>query len=312
MKTISNLAGSKIINTEELKKVLRDNIHNSNDMLLISAFLTRSVLDLFEEADYQKDIRIYVRCRPADCIGGSCDLEVLKQLISKGINCYADYKLHAKLYIFDSKQAVIGSSNLTANGLGFSNFPNFELNYSCELSSDDLNKVNTYLKNCVQLSIDDIDKMQEELSNIDSTSTSEIPNEWSLVDLTPRKELFGLFIEDFPKCNPFELSNYSDEDVRHDKVMFGDNLSNSTQFEQSNVFRFIYQFLETQENKSASFGAITAHLHSHILDNFSPYRREVKIYLQNLIEYLSYFECNLIDIYKYRYRQVLIIIKRKQ
>src|SRR5699024_11163238 len=110
MKTISNLAGSKIINTEELKKVLRDNIHNSNDMLLISAFLTRSVLGLFEEADYQKDIRIYVRCRPADCISGSCDLEVLKQLISKGINCYADYKLHAKLYIFDSKQAVIGSS----------------------------------------------------------------------------------------------------------------------------------------------------------------------------------------------------------
>ena len=305
MKTISNLAGSKIINTEELKKVLRDNIHNSNDMLLISAFLTRSVLDLFEEADYQKDIRIYVRCRPADCIGGSCDLEVLKQLISKGINCYADYKLHAKLYIFDSKQAVIGSSNLTANGLGFSNFPNFELNYSCELSTNDLEKVYSYLKNCVQLSIDDIEKMQKELSNIDSTSTSEIPDEWSLVELKPQKELIGLFIEDFPKCNPFELSSYIDEDILHDKVMFGDNPSDSTQFEQSNVFRFIYQFLETQENKSASFGAITAHLHNHILDDFSPYRREVKIFLQNFIYYIVVFRLRNIEINRFKYRQTL-------
>lgn len=306
MKTNSSLASNKIISTEELKKVLRDNIHNSNDMLLISAFLTRSVLDLFEETDYKKDIRIYVRCRPADCISGSCDLEILKQLISKGVNCYADYKLHAKLYIFDSKQAVIGSSNLTANGLGFSNFPNFELNYSCVLSNDDLEKVNSSLKNCAQISIDDIDMMQKELSNIDSTSTSEIPDEWSLVDLKPQKELIGLFIEDFPKCNPFELSSYSDEDILHDKVMFGDNPLDSNQFEQSNVFRFIYQFLETQENKSASFGSITAHLHNHILDDFSPYRREIKGFLQNFISYLSYFEDVNIEVIRPNYSQILL------
>lgn len=307
MKNINYSHNNTLLDPTNLIKVLRSNIHNSDDILLISAFLTRSVLDLFEEADYQKDIRIYVRCRPADCIGGSCDLNVLKQLISKGVNCYADYKLHAKLYIFDSKQAVIGSSNLTANGLGFSNFPNFELNYSCELSTNDLEKVYSYLKSCVQLSIDDIDKMQKELSNIDSTSTSEIPDEWSLVDLTPQQELVGLFIEDFPKCNPFELSSYSDEDVLHDKVMFGDNPLDSNQFEQSNVFRFIYQFLETQENKSASFGAITAHLHNHILDDFSPYRREIKRFLQNFISYLTYYSHIKIKVTRPHHRQVLLI-----
>ena len=307
MKNINHSHSHTLLDSTNIKEALRSNIHSSNDILLISAFLTQSVLDLFEETDYQKDIRIYIRCRPADCIAGSCDLDVLKQLVLKGVNCYADYKLHAKLYIFDSKQAVIGSSNLTANGLGFSNFPNFELNYSCELSSDDLEKVDSYLKNCVRLSIDDIDIMQAELSNIDSTSTSEIPDEWSLVDLTPQKELIGLFIEDFPKCNPFQLSDYSDEDVLHDEVMFGDNPSDSTQFKQSNVFRFIYQFLETQENKSASFGAITDHLHNHILDDFSPYRKDIKRSLQYFILYLSFLKVEKISVSSYRHRQVLTI-----
>lgn len=302
---------NKLVDTNAVTDVLNVLIEKSNSIILISAFLTGSVLKLFKKSDYDKDISLYVRCRPSDCISGSCDLDVLRQLISKGINCYADYKLHAKIYIFDSKSAVIGSSNLTANGLGFSNYPNFELNYSCELSASDLAQIDTYLAQCVQINIDDIEKMQQELVNISTTSSADIPNEWETIDLKPKKELIGLFIEDFPKCNPFELSNYSDEDVLHDKVMFGLDPSDSTKFEQSNVFRFIYQFLETQENKSASFGAITAHLHSHILDNFSPYRREVKIYLQNFIEYLSYFERNLIDIHKYRYRQVLMIINRK-
>ena len=307
MKNTNLIRSNTLLDTTQLTEVLRNHIRSSNDILLISAFLTQSVLGLFENQDYKKDIRLCVRCRPADCISGSCDLEVLKQLISKGVNCYADYKLHAKLYIFDSKQAVIGSSNLTANGLGFSNFPNFELNYSCELSSDDLEKVDYYLKSCVQLSIDDIDKMQEELSNINATSTSEVPDEWALVDLTPKKELVGLFIEDLPKINPLELSNHSNEDVLHDKMMFGLNPLDSTQFEQSNIFGFIYSFLEAQENKSASFGAITAHLHSHILDDFSPYRKEVKKFLQNFVSYLIYYEDTKIRVIRPNHSQVLII-----
>ena len=226
---------NKLVDTNTVTDVLNVLIEKSNSIILISAFLTGSVLKLFKKSDYDKDISLYIRCRPSDCISGSCDLDVLKQLISKGINCYVDYKLHAKLYIFDSKSAVIGSSNLTANGLGFSNYPNFELNYSCELSPSDLAQINTYLAQCVQISADDVEKMQQEIVNISTTSSADIPIEWKTIDLKPREKIAGLFIEDFPKCNPFELSDFSDEDVLHDNVMFGKDPLDISNFEQSNM-----------------------------------------------------------------------------
>lgn len=300
-------SSNKLLNTDSVKNVLYELIEQSNSIILISAFLTGSVLKLFDENDYDKDISLYVRCRPSDCVGGSCDLEILKQLISKGVSCFVDYKLHAKIYIFDAKDAVIGSSNLTANGLGFSNYPNFELNYSCQLSSSDLAQIDTYLAQCVQISIDDIDKMQKELATINTNLSAEIPDEWETIDLKPKEKLIGLFVEDFPKCNPFELSNYGNKDINHDKSMFGKNSLDKAKFEQSNVYKFIYQFISEQEDKSASFGAITAHLHNNILDDFSPYRSDIKTYLQNFIFYLEHYKCNSLIVSKYRYRQVVSI-----
>lgn len=300
-------SSNKLLNTDSVKNVLYELIEQSNSIILISAFLTGSVLKLFDENDYDKDISLYVRCRPSDCVGGSCDLEILKQLISKGVSCFVDYKLHAKIYIFDAKDAVIGSSNLTANGLGFSNYPNFELNYSCQLSSSDLAQIDTYLAQCVQISIDDIDKMQKELATINTNLSAEIPDEWETIDLKPKEKLIGLFVEDFPKCNPFELSNYGNKDINHDKSMFGKNSLDKAKFEQSNVYKFIYQFISEQEDKSASFGAITAYLHNSIMDEFSPYRREIKTYLQNFIFYLEFYKCDSLVVSRYRYRQVISI-----
>ena len=300
-------SSNKLLNTDSVKNILYELIEQSNSIILISAFLTGSVLKLFDENDYDKDISLYIRCRPSDCVGGSCDLEVLKQLTSRGVSCFVDYKLHAKIYIFDAKDAVIGSSNLTANGLGFSNYPNFELNYSCQLSSSDLAQIDNYIAQCVRISIDDIEKMQKELATINTTPSADIPNEWETVNLKPKENLIGLFIEDFPKCNPFELLNYDDKNINHDKSIFGKDPLDIAKFEQSNVFRFIYQFISEQEDKSASFGAITAHLHNNILDDFSPYRREIKTYLQNFLLYLECYKCNSLIVSRYRYRQAISI-----
>lgn len=310
MKKITSLSvvqDNQIIDTKSITEVLQALIEQANSICFISAFLTSSILQVFKETDFEKSISLYVRCRPSDCIGGSCDLNVLKQLISKGVSCFVDYKLHAKIYIFDSKDAVIGSSNLTANGLGFSHYPNFELNYSCQLSTSDLSQIDSYLGQCVQVSVDDIEKMQQETVNFNTTLSADIPTEWKTIDLKPKEKIIGLFIEDFPKCNPFELSNCNDKDVIHDESIFGEDPSDKSKFEQSNVFKFIYQFISEQEGKSASFGAITAHLHNNILDEFSPYRREIKTYLQNFILYLECYNCNGLIVSRYRYRQAISI-----
>jgi HKD family nuclease len=310
MKKITSLPivqDNHIIDTSSITKALQTLIEQANSICFISAFLTSSILEVFKGTDFEKNISLYIRCRPSDCIGGSCDLNVLKQLISKGVSCFIDYKLHAKIYIFDSKDAVIGSSNLTANGLGFSHYPNFELNYSCQLSSSDLSQIDNYLTQCVQININDIEKMQTELALIDTTSLNNIPDEWETVDLKPKEELLGLFIEDFPKSNPFDLSKYSEKDIIHDQTMFGTTPSDKTKFKQSNVFKFIHRFISLQESKSASFGAITAYLHNNILDDFSPYRREVKIFLQNFASYLEFYENEIIKVKRPNYSQVFFL-----
>ncbi|MFT5451297.1 MAG: HKD family nuclease [Enterobacterales bacterium] len=310
MKKITSLPvvqDNQIIDTKSITEVLQALIGQANSICFISAFLTSSILQVFKETDFKKNVSLYVRCKPSDCIGGSCDLNVLKQLISKGVSCFVDYKLHAKIYIFDSKDAVIGSSNLTANGLGFSNYPNFELNYSCQLSASDLAQIDNYLGQCVQINISDIEKMQAELSFMSTMSSSDIPDEWETVNLKPKQELLGLFIEDLPKINPFDISKYNEKDIIHDQMILGKKSSDHTKFKQSNVFKFIYHFILVQESKSASFGSITAYLHDHILDDFSPYRREIKVFLQNFISYLEFYESEVIKIKRPNYSQVFYL-----
>lgn len=53
----------------------------------------------------------------ASFIRKASDIEAIKLLIDNNIHVYNHQHLHAKVYSFDSKQAIITSANLTYNGL---------------------------------------------------------------------------------------------------------------------------------------------------------------------------------------------------
>lgn len=294
-----------ILCTSEVSAQLLSLIKNSNDIRLISAFLTESIFNLFRESDFNKSISLYIRARPTDCLNGSCDLDSVKKLIECGVKCYINNRLHAKIYIFDSAEAVIGSSNLTANGLGFSNFPNFELNYFCTLSKSEIAQIDEYLNDSLLVSIEDIENMQNELDNLTSINVEDISPRWKCLEKSKIKSVMGLFIEDLPKCNPFNYSYNSSEEILHDEILFGIENKNWNKFKESNAYQFIYQFIKQEPNNIASFGQLSKYLHHGILDEFSPYRKDIKAYLQKIIKYIEYYDCYEIAIDKPNHSQLL-------
>lgn len=94
------------------------------------------------------------------------DLDAFKKLEERGINCFFLDDLHAKLYLFDidlasrnkwqqgvESHAIIGSSNFTAVGLGFTDSRcNEELN--CRITAGLLDDARLYVTRLMQMAYD--------------------------------------------------------------------------------------------------------------------------------------------------------------
>jgi hypothetical protein len=67
-----------------------------------------------------RDVRLLTYLSKMDIIGGASSLDSLTALIKAGVQCrYMSHgpRLHAKVYVFDDKSAVVTSANLTRNAL---------------------------------------------------------------------------------------------------------------------------------------------------------------------------------------------------
>ena len=97
-------------------------------LYLSSPYIKNTVATLFYEVLRSKQnlnlsIQILTRIRIQDLIDGASDLEAFEKLLQleelEGVNaevrCISN--LHAKIYIFDRKSAIVTSSNLTPSGL---------------------------------------------------------------------------------------------------------------------------------------------------------------------------------------------------
>ncbi|WP_156671059.1 MULTISPECIES: hypothetical protein [unclassified Mycobacterium] len=71
-------------------------------------------------------VALYTRWRPEDVAAGVSDIQVLPTVRSRGGVVYLHDCLHAKFYRNES-QVLLGSANLTATALGWSQRPNIEL-----------------------------------------------------------------------------------------------------------------------------------------------------------------------------------------
>ncbi|MDD3899291.1 MAG: phospholipase D-like domain-containing protein [Syntrophomonadaceae bacterium] len=84
---------------------------------LCSPFIKRGIVDrIYENAD-TSDISVITNVNIMSLYKKSSDVSALRTILLNGGKVYNYQKLHAKIYIFDDKQAIITSANLTYSGL---------------------------------------------------------------------------------------------------------------------------------------------------------------------------------------------------
>lgn len=104
------------------------------ELLLCSPFITNDIItEIFKRKNDATKLQIITSANIANFISGALDIKAIKQLMDKNVEVYNYQNLHAKIYLFDCKKAIITSANLTHGGF----YKNYE--YGIIISENEQN-----------------------------------------------------------------------------------------------------------------------------------------------------------------------------
>ena len=90
----------------------------SKEIIIVSPWLKMGAIDLLlENIDQGVSLRLITRARLEDFLSGSSDLDAFEALLNRDADIFLLDNLHAKVFIKDKTEAIIGSANLTDAGL---------------------------------------------------------------------------------------------------------------------------------------------------------------------------------------------------
>ena len=197
---------------------------------------------------------------------------------------YVRFDLHAKTYIFDNEKGIVGSANATSNGLGLYSNCNYELGSLIPIDADDIHKINALFNSALLVDDEVYLKMKENIEKNDNRTSSKV--EWdNEIQSQCHNNIEALFTYDFPPVH----SIYDSSD---DKFCFINCQSNDSieiirgMFIQSKCYRWLKEFLLEQENNETYYGALSQAIHSIVINDPKPYRKEIKILQSNLLNWI--------------------------
>jgi hypothetical protein len=259
-----------------------------------------------------KSIKVISRWRKHDLICGISDFETYKICKEFDADFGISLDLHGKVYCVDN-QIFVGSANLTSKGMALTKNFNDEFGIKFTAGTADMNKLQDYLENVVwvddklaALILEELDRPRK--SNLISSE------KWSSQILDKiQKPTTHLWVHELPFSKPEDILNFnaSDESQVHDFDLFNFDIDNLTKakisknYRESNSFRWLNSILMNEE--SVSFGYVSSRLHSAILDDPTPYRKDIKKLVSNLF---SWFDILYdYEVFRPNYSQVLRKIK---
>lgn len=275
---------------------------------VISCFCKIDALKIFEQAIDNSGIvkRIVVRFRKSDICSGATDLELYEYCKKNGWKLYIRLDLHAKAFIFDEKTCILGSSNLTKSGMNLISSGNYELATYSDMNSEDNSKINKLFESSILVDDGLYEAMKDDISNIDNVSSK--ANGWS-------NGIMKRLIQNIEVLFPSELPNtFSPFDKEAnmefiDESESGNDVQLREAFESSKIFFWLYSVLNESENHEIYFGELTAKLHNIIYQEPKPYRREVKEYLANILNWCEELKIDCVVIDRPNYSQRLRLVK---
>ncbi|MBQ2964190.1 MAG: hypothetical protein IJE14_05960 [Clostridia bacterium] len=279
-----------LLTTSEAKNKIAEQVRLATEQLhIISAFCKKSALE-FIESNIQNNLsekKILVRFLLSDIVNGVTDFELYEYCKANGWKLYIRFDLHAKTYVFDRKRLVLGSANLTNNGLGLNYGGNYELSYFADIESGDLKKIDSLFDNAVLMTDELYENMKLDYQSFKDYRSNSKPMKWNLsIEKQFNPVIDALFTYDFPSISEPNFDDVSCfEFLELNRIPTKDELKEA--FRWSKVFLWLYNYVSNASDKTRYFGAITAELHNTLINDPRPYRKEVKDLLANLLKWIQ-------------------------
>lgn len=288
-----------LLTAAEFRDTLSLRLSKANEAIIVfSAFTKFDALEWLISKAGTTNLSIITRWQPGDLASRASDLECYKLCKRSGVKFGISSGLHGKIYCTD-RQILIGSANLTSRGLALLDSHNDEFGYGFEAGISDLSKLNRYLASVVWIDDDLFESIEAELSNLEPSNFI-ADKSWSkALRSKMQRPVDYLWVHELPLLEPQKLiANQfaSNDPARHIPVPFELDTEGATleslieKFQDSRCFYWLCQVV--RENGSLSFGSLTKELHNALMDDPTPYRREVKQLVANLLAWAG--ECTSI------------------
>lgn len=281
-----------LLSGERFRTQLEKNLNKSRRFFCYSAFFTNPAAVWLEKKRIILDTdRLLIRALPVDFITGACSFEAIKKVLSRNMAVKMSSALHAKVYAFDDC-VYAGSSNLTAKGLALCEDHNQELGVRSELNDQDLSLLDHLWSQASNINYEITEKMEDFVGQISHSSSDDAtkPLTWPTDIISETRDLY---CSDFPQTYPSNDFRWSTESA----------------LKQSLAYKWLSATVK--KNGESRFGFLSYNLHNTIYDDPTPYRREIKTLLANLLSAVSDLDSNKLEIIRPNYTQVVRLRKSK-
>jgi HKD family nuclease len=230
--TTANLKDATMQNikciTKNWYELFESEVRQSEHLRIITPFITSSIARPIAEHFSDKKVKIITRFNLNDFYVGASDLTALNWLMKKGAEIRGVSGLHTKMYLFDGRQVIVSSANMTRGGL----FNNHEFGIAIAVK-EVVEECRLYFEN-----------LWEKVPN---SLTSELIQAWSLKIDEVRasrkgKEEDKLKLQDMGAVLDEKLANQSPQAIADFESRASANPTNQ-------ITRYFLKFLGTQDNR---------------------------------------------------------------
>ena len=287
-----------IINSYEAYDWLTNSSKALSDRASIcSAYTKKSILERINSNISSKQLcRVLARWDLNDLISGASDLEAYEYSKSLNWDFYINLNSHVKIYHFPPSGILIGSANATNSGLGISSDPNIEAGTIVPELSSNLNFINLLFDQSIKLNDEIFKKIKNAYEDADKKSKS---TDWpdSIFEILKPKiskdskffmsELFRSdgqeVINNLPKKSPeskidLSLLCLNDENLNLDNI--------AIKFKRSKICLWLKDLIQ-QDGGYIYFGRVTEAIQDCLIEDPTPYRKEIKILQANLYSWIK-------------------------
>jgi hypothetical protein len=281
-----------LLQNREYLEVLEQSLRSSQtEVLIVSAYLRSEVLQWARDKIPKFVlVNIVTRWAPQDLVFGASDLEAYEIARKERWGFYIDQDLHAKAVLVDSGMLFLGSANFTSRGIHLLGSGNNELGMQVQASNNEADKIKRYVTNSYKLIMPMYMEMKLHIDNLDKSAKKEVSWPVEITScITPLVD--SLWVDECFHCSPDEFfSDRKSRNIEHDCQMLGTDKPNLELIKQIKMMKWLDNVVRESNKENLTFGYITKRLHDSILTDPKPFRKNVKVLVKNMFDWVIYYD----------------------